>query len=114
MVERPIILVQRVGALRFWRTRSIHRCDVFGTTVLREFVDLSQNSFYNGEKEQMFHCCKGEDTVMNENELELIRIIRENDNPGQALMTATTIILGFLKQHESSEEQVAVGLPAHV
>ena len=47
---------------------------------------------------------------MTDNEKELIRIIRENDNPEQALMAATVIILGFLKQHESSEEQVAAGL----
>jgi hypothetical protein len=42
---------------------------------------------------------------MTENEKELIKIIRENDNPEQALMTAAVIILGFLKQHESSEVQ---------
>jgi hypothetical protein len=42
--------------------------------------------------------------------MELIKLIRENDNPEQALMTATLVILGYLKQHESSEEQVAVGL----
>ena len=47
---------------------------------------------------------------MTNNEMELINIIRENDNPTSALMTATLIVLGFLKQHESSEEQVAVGL----
>ena len=47
---------------------------------------------------------------MTANEIELIDIIRENDDPGQALMTATVIILGYLKQHGSSEEQVAVGL----
>jgi hypothetical protein len=47
---------------------------------------------------------------MTENEKELIKMIRENDNPGQALMSATVIILGFLKQHESSEEQ-ALGSP---
>ena len=45
---------------------------------------------------------------MTENEIELIKLIRENDNPGQALMAATVIILGFLKQHESSVKQVAV------
>ena len=45
---------------------------------------------------------------MNQNEIELIELIRENDNPEQALMTAATIILGFLKQHGSSEEQAAV------
>ena len=44
--------------------------------------------------------------------MELIRIIRENDNPEQALMAAATIILGYLKQHESSVEQAAAGLPA--
>lgn len=42
---------------------------------------------------------------MTENEKELIKLIRENDNPGQAFMTATIIILGYLKQHESFEEQ---------
>ena len=47
---------------------------------------------------------------MSENEIELIRMIRENDNPEQALMTAALIVLGQLKQLESSEEQAAVGL----
>ena len=45
---------------------------------------------------------------MTANEQELINIIRENDNPVQALSTAVDIILSFLKQHESSQEQVAV------
>lgn len=49
---------------------------------------------------------------MSENEIELIRMIRENDNPGQALMTATLIVLGYLKQHGSSEEQAAADLQA--
>lgn len=47
---------------------------------------------------------------MSENQNELISLIRENDSPEQALMTAALIIVGYLKQHESSEEQVAVGL----
>ena len=47
---------------------------------------------------------------MSENNIELIKIIRENDNPGQALMAAATIIIGYLKQLESSEEPSAVGL----
>ncbi len=47
---------------------------------------------------------------MTENEMELINMIRENDNPGQALMTAAVIVLGFLKQHESSVGQAAVCL----
>lgn len=55
---------------------------------------------------------KGGLAIMNENGMELIKLIRENDNPEQALMTAAVIILGYLKQHESSEEQAAVCLPA--
>lgn len=50
---------------------------------------------------------------MTENEKELISLIRENDNPEQALMTATVIMMGFLKLHESSEAQVSVGLQEH-
>ena len=55
---------------------------------------------------------KGELSKMTENEKELIKMIRENDNAEQALMTATVIILGYLKQHESFEGQVSVGLQA--
>lgn len=47
---------------------------------------------------------------MTDNEKELIDMIRENDNPGQALMTAAVIVLGYLKQLESSEVQESVGL----
>ena len=47
---------------------------------------------------------------MTENEKELILLIRENDNPEQALVTAVNTILCFLEQHESSEEQAPVCL----
>ena len=47
---------------------------------------------------------------MTENEKELIKLIRENDNSEQALLTATAIILDFLKQHESFEVQAPVCL----
>ena len=47
---------------------------------------------------------------MSENQNELISLIRENDSPEQALMTAALIIIGFLKQHESSEGQASAGL----
>ena len=47
---------------------------------------------------------------MTENELELLELINENDNPTRALMTATLIVLGYLKQHGSSEEQAAACL----
>jgi hypothetical protein len=51
---------------------------------------------------------------MTENELNLIKLIRENDNLEQALMTATVIILGFLKQLGSSEEPAPAYLREHV
>lgn len=47
---------------------------------------------------------------MTDNEKELINMIRENDNPGQALMTAAVIVLGYLKQHELNSEQGSVAL----
>lgn len=47
---------------------------------------------------------------MTENKTELIRLILENDNPEQAVMTAAAIILDLLKQSESSEEQVSACL----
>ena len=50
---------------------------------------------------------------MTENQKELIELIRENDNPAQALATATAIILNFLKLHESLSKQDPVGLQAH-
>ena len=47
---------------------------------------------------------------MTENEMELIKIIREADDPGQALMTASVIIIGCLKQLGSSVIQESVVL----
>ena len=40
---------------------------------------------------------------MLEIEMELIAVVRENDNPEQAVLTATEIILSFLAQLESSQ-----------
>ena len=53
---------------------------------------------------------EGANIVVNENEVELIKIIRENDNQEQALVTAIGIILDFLKQHGSSEGQASADL----
>ena len=47
---------------------------------------------------------------MTANEIELINIIRENDNPEQALVTAVDIILLHLALHGSSEVQAVVDL----
>ena len=42
---------------------------------------------------------------MNVNEMELLHIIRQTDNPEQSLIIAVDTILKFLKQHESSQVQ---------
>ena len=63
------------------------------------------------ESEHMFDLnIEGGNKQMTDQEKELIQLIRENDNPEQALMTATVIILDFLKQHESFEEPSAAFL----
>ena len=52
----------------------------------------------------MFGYNKG-DLAMTENERELIKLIRENDNPEKALITAVDTILLFLVQQKSFEAQ---------
>lgn len=47
---------------------------------------------------------------MTANEIELINLIRENDNPEQALTTAVETILSVLEQHESYQAPFAVCL----
>lgn len=74
-------------------------------------VDFSHNLIYYEVKLTHIRTERGIG-IMTENEKELIKLIRENDNPTQALMTAAVIILGFLKQLESSEEPSAACLPA--
>ena len=43
--------------------------------------------------------------IMTENELKLLKIIREHDNPVHAMTTAVLIVLGHLKQHGSCQAQ---------
>ena len=45
---------------------------------------------------------------MTENEIELIHMINSHNNPEKALEIAIGIILEFLEQDESSQEQRAV------
>lgn len=42
---------------------------------------------------------------MTTNEKKLINIIRESEEPAAAIMTASVIIIGYLKQLESCSEQ---------
>ena len=73
-------------------------------TILKIYFMMESGGTY-------IRMCERRIKIMTENEKELIKLIRENDNPEQALMTAAVIILGFLKQHESSEEQALACLP---
>ena len=47
---------------------------------------------------------------MTDYKTELIRLILENDNIEQAIMTASVIINDLLKQHESLEAQILSSL----
>ena len=47
---------------------------------------------------------------MTNNEKDLIKLIRENDNPGDALTTAVNVITSYLAQLESSEGQAVADL----
>lgn len=47
---------------------------------------------------------------MTDNEKELINMIRNTDTPGQALLTAAVIVLGYLKQHGLNSEQGSADL----
>ena len=51
---------------------------------------------------------------MTENEIELINIVREQDNPVQALMIAIKIIVSYLMQHGSSPTPSSVDLREQV
>lgn len=48
-----------------------------------------------------------ENKSVNNTELELINLIRGSADPSKALQTATSIIVDFLKQLESYEEQTS-------
>ncbi len=39
--------------------------------------------------------------MMNDNEIELLRMIRDRDNPEQALKMAVEVILGFLAEKDT-------------
>lgn len=48
---------------------------------------------------------------MTEYEAKLLDIIRTNDNPEQALLVATEVIIDFLTHHESTELKSSVESP---
>lgn len=77
-------------------------------------VDFSANLNYDGIRTYVLIVFERGIKIMTENEKDLIRLIRENNNPEQALMTATVIILDFLKQHESDSKPSVAYLQALV
>lgn len=73
-------------------------------------VDISVNLNYDGNGNEHSHYRGFK--IMTDNQTELIRLILENDNIEQAIMTASAIIHDLLMQHESSEEQLSARLQA--
>lgn len=48
--------------------------------------------------------------MLSQNEIELMRMIYENDNPEQAVLTAIEIFTAFLEQPEADPERLVAGL----
>jgi hypothetical protein len=48
---------------------------------------------------------------MNENETTLLNMIRNSENPDQALLVAVEVIINFLTRRESTELQSSVEIP---
>ena len=51
---------------------------------------------------------------MTDNETALLNLIRNNDNPEQALLVAVEVIVGFLNHPEASELKSSVASPESV
>ena len=49
--------------------------------------------------------------MVSENEFRMLDMIRENDNPAEALLTAISVFSAFLEQLQEAEELRADGLP---
>lgn len=51
---------------------------------------------------------------MSKNEIELFEMVRENDNPEQAVLTAINVFAAFLMRLEEDQEPRLVGLQESV
>ena len=47
---------------------------------------------------------------MSENEMRMLDMVRENDNPAMAMLTAISVFSAFLEQLQEAEELPADGL----
>ena len=70
------------------------------STIISRRTNVRINRFYR----------KGNGEVT-KYENELIELVRENDNPEQAVMIVIDTIISFLEQHESSPSQEIVAPP---
>lgn len=48
--------------------------------------------------------------MMSENEMRMLEMVRENDNPAEAVLTAISVFSAFLKQLQEAAELQAGGL----
>ena len=48
--------------------------------------------------------------MLSKNEIELMKMIYENDNPEQAVLTAIRVFTAFLEQPEAAPEQLLADL----
>lgn len=82
---------------------------VLSDTIRQVSIDYSEKSNYNLDRTNVrYRYHEGGFKMLSMNEEELLRMIRENDNPEQAVMTAIDTILEYLRQHGSSEGQAVV------
>ena len=75
-------------------------------------VDYSENFTYTDYRtfvRDRYHG-RGFKRMFNENEEEVLRMIRENDNPEQAVLTAIKVFAAFLEQLEVVPQPQAVCL----
>ena len=81
----------------------------------RDFpLDLFFASNYNLLLEHLFEMRRNPERgveLMTRNEYELMYLIRTNDNPQKAVMTAIDIICQYITQHGSSQAQLAADQP---
>lgn len=70
-------------------------------------IDYCGIFFYNKLERTFGIVITKGDKRMSKYEVELLRLVRENDNPEQALKTAVETILEYLRQHGSFRQPSA-------
>ena len=73
-------------------------------------IDISENAEYTNNRTSVRTSKSERGILMTNNEMELLKMIRENDNPEKALDKVLDAILFFLTVHEPCQERTLVGL----